>query len=119
MAQCGGRGNVERFHETVKEGAEEDPFAEHLGGWGGPWNYAGPEETAARLERAGFEAVKTWLEPWPLTPPEPREYMRSVCLGHHLERLPEELRGAFTDAVAERANPELDYVRLNISARRG
>jgi len=119
VAQCGGRGNVERFHETVKEVAEEDPFAEHLGGWGGPWNYAGPEETAARLERAGFEAVKTWLEPWPLTPPEPREYMRSVCLGHHLERLPEELRGAFTDAVAERANPELDYVRLNISARRG
>jgi trans-aconitate 2-methyltransferase len=119
VAQCGGRGNVERFHDTVKEVATEAPFAEHFAGWGGPWNYAGPEETAARLERAGFEEVEAWLEPWPITPPEPREYMRSVCLGHHLERLPEDLRAAFTDAVAERANPELDYVRLNITARRG
>jgi trans-aconitate 2-methyltransferase len=119
VAQCGGSGNVERFHDTVKEVAEEPPFADYLGGWGGPWNYAGAEETAERLERAGFARVETWLEPWPITPPEPREYMRSVCLGHHLERLPEDLRAAFTDAVAARANPELDYVRLNISARRG
>ena len=51
---------------------------------------------------------------------EPREYMRSVCLGHHLERLPEELREPYVDAVAARAgeHPTLDYVRLNITARR-
>ena len=118
-AQCGGRGNVERFHDVVREVAAEPPYDEHIGGWGGPWNYAGPEETAERLERAGFEEIETRLEPWPITPPEPREYMRTVCLGHHLERLPADLRASFVDRVAERANPELDYVRLNIVARRG
>jgi trans-aconitate 2-methyltransferase len=119
-AQCGGAGNVERFHGVAAEVGSEEPFAEHLGGWVGPWNFARAEETAERLERAGFTGVRTWLEPWPIEPPEPREYFRTVCLGHHLERLPEELRDPFTDAVTERAGaePTLDYVRLNIVARR-
>jgi trans-aconitate 2-methyltransferase len=118
--QCGGAGNVERFHGVAGEVAAEAPFAEHLGGWTGPWNFVGAEETRERLERAGFADVETWLEPWPVHPPEPREYFRTVCLGHHLERLPEDLRDAYADAVTERigAQPELDYVRLNIVARR-
>ncbi len=39
-----------------------------------------------------------------------------MCLGYHLERLPDELRDGYVDAVAERADPELDYVRLNMNA---
>lgn len=119
-AQCGGAGNVERFHGVAAEVGAMEPFAEHLGGWTGPWNFAGAEETRARLEAAGFAGVETWLEPWPVVPPEPREYLRTVCLGHHLERLPEELREAYVDEVAARLGerPTLDYVRLNIVARR-
>ncbi len=51
-------------------------------------------------------------------PESPREYLRAVCLGPHLERLPEELHDPYVDAVAERCGPamELDYVRLNIDA---
>ena len=46
------------------------------------------------------------------------EYLRTVCLGHHVERLPEDLRDAYVAAVAERCGQpvELDYVRLNIEA---
>jgi trans-aconitate 2-methyltransferase len=119
--QCGGKGNIERFHRLADRVAEEPPFADHLAGWVGPWNFASAEETRGALEEAGFADVETWLETWPVTPPEPREYMRTVCLGHHLERLPDELRGPFVDAVADRAgeHPTLDYVRLNITARRG
>jgi hypothetical protein len=40
-----------------------------------------------------------------------------VCLGYHLEQLPEELRDRYVEAVLERSDPELDYVRLNITAR--
>jgi len=42
-----------------------------------------------------------------------------VCLGHHLERLPEELRESYVGEVARRCGQpvELDYVRLNILAR--
>ena len=48
------------------------------------------------------------------------DYLRTVCLGHHLERLPERLREPFVSAVAERCGQplRLDYVRLNIDARR-
>jgi trans-aconitate 2-methyltransferase len=118
--QCGGAGNVKRFHGVAADVAAEDPYAEHLGGWAGPWNFAGAEETAERLERAGFPGAETWLEPWPVVLSEPREYFRTVCLGPHVERLPEHLRDAYIDAVTERIGeqPELDYVRLNIVARR-
>lgn len=119
-AQCGGRGNVERFHAFVREVGEEYPFAPHLAGWRGPWNFAGPDETAARLAKAGFEDVHVWLEPSPTVPELTEEYLRTVCLGHHLERLPTGLRDAFVQSVARRCPQplELDYVRLNIVARR-
>jgi trans-aconitate 2-methyltransferase len=89
VAQCGGRGNVQRFHDAARAVAEEEPYAEHLAGWEGPWNFAGAEETAERLGRAGFTAVETWLEPYPVAPPDPSGYLRTVCLGYHLEQLPE------------------------------
>lgn len=120
-AQCGGAGNVERFHTVAREVGAEGPFAEHLGGWTGPWYFAEAEETAARLKRAGFVEVRTWLEPSPVVPELAEEYLRTVCLGHHLERLPGDLRAAYVRAVAERCGQpmELDYVRLNMVARAG
>jgi trans-aconitate 2-methyltransferase len=118
VAQCGGAGNVARFHDAARAVAAEPPYAEHLTGWVGPWNFAGPDETAERLARVGFGDVETWLEPYPVVPDDPVGYLRTVCLGYHLERLPAELRTGYVDAVAERADQELDYVRLNITARR-
>jgi trans-aconitate 2-methyltransferase len=118
VAQCGGRGNVARFHRAAREAAADEPFARWFEGWEGPWNFAGPEETAERLEAAGFEAVEAWLQPYPVVPDDPGDYLRTVCLGYHLERLPEELRDDYTEAVLERADRALDYVRLNITARR-
>jgi trans-aconitate 2-methyltransferase len=118
-AQYGGFGNVERFHEAADEVASREPFAEHLGGWVGPWSFTTDEQARGWLEDAGFEQVEAWLEGWPMTPREPKDYIRTVCLGHHLQRLPEELRADYVDQVAERMPPEIDYVRLNVSARRG
>jgi trans-aconitate 2-methyltransferase len=120
-AQCGGAGNLSAFHAKVLGPVVGEPtWAPHFEGWAGPWNFAGPDETRARLEGAGFDRVRCWLEPRPIHPPEPLHYLRSICLGHHLERLPERRRDAFVREVAERAGDPLalDYVRLNISARR-
>jgi len=99
--------------------ASREPFAEYLGGWVGPWNFTTDEQARGWLENAGFEQVEAWLEEWPMTPREPEDYIRTVCLGHHLQRLPEELRADYVDQVAGSMPPEIDYVRLNISARRG
>jgi hypothetical protein len=46
--------------------------------------------------------------------------MRTVTLGPHLANLPDELHDPFIDAVTERMDDPvtLDYVRLNMEARR-
>ncbi|MEA2440237.1 MAG: trans-aconitate 2-methyltransferase [Thermoleophilaceae bacterium] len=116
-AQYGGFGNVERFHQAADEAGAQEPFAPHLDGWIGPWNFTTDEQARGWLEEAGFADVHAWLEEWPMKPAEPRDYIRTVCLGNHLQKLPEELREQYVDLVAERMPREIDYVRLNVSAR--
>jgi trans-aconitate 2-methyltransferase len=120
VAQCGGRGNIDALRDVAREVAGREPYAPHLADWPEPWNYASPEETADRLERAGLEPERVWLEPWPVRPPEPASYLRSVCLGPYVERLPDALRDAYVADVRATAGEPLvlDYVRLNIDARR-
>src|SRR4051812_5238371 len=142
-AQYGGFGNVERFHEAASAVGHSPPFAEYLGGWVGPWNFTTDVEARGWLSEAGFVDVRAWLEEWPMTPREPEDYIRTVCLGHHLQRLPDELRAPedylgrvsrgpplqrfpdgprapYVEAGARRIGSpmEIDYVRLNIPARR-
>jgi trans-aconitate 2-methyltransferase len=119
-AQCGGAGNVKKFHEAVTRLADRPPFSEFFDDWTGPWNFADDRTTTALLERIGFTDVRCWLEDWPVEPPEPHDYLRTVCLGHHLEQLPDELRETLVGRVVDTlGNPlMLEYVRLNISARR-
>jgi trans-aconitate 2-methyltransferase len=113
-AQCGGHGNVADVEAAVA--AVDHPA---LRGWAGPWNFATPEDTAARLAAAGFKDVWTWLQPWRVEPSDPREYFATVILGTHLERLPEADHEAFVeDVLAQLDEPvHTDYVRLNILAR--
>jgi trans-aconitate 2-methyltransferase len=120
LAQCGGRGNIDAFRRLAEEVAGEDPFAPHFEGWRRPWNYATAQDTEARLNAAGFTAVSCWLEDRPTQPPEPRAFVSTVCLVRHLDPLPAQLREPFVDRVLERAGEPLvlDYVRLNMSARR-
>ena len=114
VAQCGGEGNIASVRAVLRRLGD---------GWEGPTYFAGPEETARRLEAAGFVDVRTWLqdEPTAIEPGEPLEtYLRTICLGAHLERLAPGERDGFVRAVAEGLpRPEIDYVRLNILARRG
>jgi trans-aconitate 2-methyltransferase len=120
VAQCGGKGNIDRFRRLADEVAAEPPFAEHMTCFVGPWNYAAPDETEERLHRAGFTDVRCWLQPWPVQPEEPLEFASTVCLGNHLAELPEELRRPFAAEVVRRSGEplELEYVRLNITAWR-
>jgi trans-aconitate 2-methyltransferase len=114
VAQCGGAGNVASVHAAAAEVMDD--------GWHGPWNFATPEETAARLAAAGFVDIQTWLhdEPTPIEPGEPMEtFLRTVILRAHLDRLPEAQRAGFVRRVAERLpSTTIDYVRLNVLARR-
>ncbi len=118
--QCGGAGNVAGVHAAALQAAVDSGFGHRFAGWPRPWNFAGAEQTKARLLAAGFTDVRCWLQAWPVTPDEPRAYLETVCLGPHLDRLAAGDRARFLDAVMARLGerPLLDYVRLNVVARR-
>jgi trans-aconitate 2-methyltransferase len=120
VAQCGGTGNIDSFRVAADTVATEAPFAQFFEGWQRPWNYAGAAETESKLLHAGYTDVCCWLEPKPVTPAEPREFVETVCLIRHLDPLPAELRGAFVDRVLARVPQPLvlEYVRLNMTARK-
>lgn len=119
VAQCGGKGNVASLGRAIGAVAARAPFAAALDGWKSPWKFVAPETAAASLAGAGFEEPRCWLERKTVQPDEPREFLRTLSLGPYLERLPEQQRDPFVDAVASRMGEPvtLDYVRLNIEAR--
>jgi trans-aconitate 2-methyltransferase len=114
VAQCGGEGNVATVQAAIDQ--VDEPA---LAGWGGPWNFQSPAATAERLERIGFTEVETWPQSVRVEPENLREYLGTVMLGSHVERVPPERRDGFIEAVlAAMPEPAIEYVRLNLSGRR-
>jgi len=120
VAQCGGIGNIDAFRVAADSVAGEEPFDQYFVGWRKPWNYATAEDTSVRLENAGFADMRCWLEPKRVEPGDPRSFVRTVCLVRHLDPLPANLHGPFIDRVLARVGEPLvlEYVRLNMTARR-
>jgi trans-aconitate 2-methyltransferase len=118
VAQCGGKGNIAAFKAAMEAVAAREPYAEHIAGWK-PWNYASPDVTEERLRRAGFAQARCWRTDEPVEPEDPESFVSTVCLGAHLDRLPEDLREPYTaDVLVVAGEPLLlEYVRLNIDAR--
>jgi trans-aconitate 2-methyltransferase len=113
VAQFGGAGNIASIQRVLATIGD---------GWTGPVHFETVLATTRRLDAAGFVDIDCWLtdEPTRFEPGEPFEtYLRTVVLGAHLERLPPSDHDAFVHAVAEGVGePVIDYVRLNIVARR-
>jgi trans-aconitate 2-methyltransferase len=113
VAQCGGAGNVATLLDVAKS-VHPGFRREH--------RFETAEATRERLLRSGFNDVETWLsdEPTRFERGEPFEaFLETVCLRTFLAELPEPERRPFVEAVANRMpEPVLDYVRLNIVARR-
>ena len=121
-AQCGGLGNIAEWKRVLESLQGDERFRDYLGGMAEVSNFASVGDTRDRLVRAGFEVepAGVWLENRTVQPPDPRAFTTAVGLSKHLVLLPENLHEEFTDAVLElMAHPfTLEYVRLNISARR-
>jgi trans-aconitate 2-methyltransferase len=118
VAQCGGQGNVAEHTRAIAAVAADPEYGQHLSGSRSIWNFAAPEETEPRLLAAGFADVRCWLQPKPVQPSRPLEFVSTVTLGPILDQLPEEKRRPFAEAVlAQEGDPlVLNYVRLNIEA---
>lgn len=111
-AQCGGAGNIASIEAALGDMGET---------FEGRKNYATPQATEARLEAAGFTDVECWLheEPTPLPAGDLEPYLETICLGDHVEGMDDAARRDFVHEVARRMPaPVVDYVRLNIRAKR-
>src|SRR5215203_2560426 len=121
VAQCGGAGNLRRMLEHTDRLQHGPPYREYFRGWRDPWNFAGADTTAARLHASGLRDVEAWLEEAPVglgTAERYADFVSCVCIRHHLDRLPFELRDRFTTDLTAlaAADPQpftLDYWRLN------
>ena len=113
VAQCGGVGNIASVQRILARIGD---------GWLGDVHFETPMATVRRLDAAGYVDIECWLtdEPWRFEPGEPLEtYLRTVVLGDHLARLPAAEHEAFVRRVAAGLpDTVIDYVRLNIVARR-
>jgi trans-aconitate 2-methyltransferase len=120
VAQCGGKGNVAAFLGLATAVAAEAPYAQHLRGFSRSHHFESPEDTEARLRAAAFDEIECWLQGASTELDEPLEFASTVCLREYLEALPEELRQPFAAEVVRRSGDPLvlEYVRLNIDARR-
>jgi trans-aconitate 2-methyltransferase len=111
--QCGGEGNAAGIIAAAHDQGVET--AQHF-------HMAGPEETLARLEVHGFSDARAWLEPQTIAFGS-REDMIDYIVTPYLRPatgLPDEelhrLAGAMVDRLGVLA---IDYVRLNVTARKG
>lgn len=113
VAQCGGVGNIANIQRVLATIGD---------GWLGAVHFEGVLDTTRRLDAAGYVDIECWLtdEPTRFEAGEPFEtYLRTVVLGAHLARLPAREHDSFVRAVADGAGePVIDYVRLDIVARR-
>jgi trans-aconitate 2-methyltransferase len=112
-AQCGGAGNLATVVAALRD-LGVDPFSRKV--------FATPEETERRLRESGFVDARCWThdEPTPFDDLSALEtFLRTVALGDHVAGMAEKQARAFAHEVAVRLPATaLDYVRLNITARR-
>jgi trans-aconitate 2-methyltransferase len=124
-AQCGGGPNLARLRERVRVLARTPKFAPFLEEFRDPWTFNDAETAAAILRQVGFVEVNTSIEPAFTVLSNEREYVEfvsSVILHRHLERVPEPgLRSQFVEQLAKQTADDdppfsLDYWRLNLNA---
>ena len=111
--QCGGRGNATALIEAARAEGHETA---------GVLNLADPEATSARLAASGFVEIHAWLEPHTITFTTRAEMVDYIVTPYlrPATGLPEEELQQLGEAVADRLGRlAIDYVRLNVSARRG
>jgi trans-aconitate 2-methyltransferase len=127
VAQCGGRGNLERIHRRAHTLMHSPELAPLFAEWREPRYYADPDSTHRRLRSVGFEDIETSIEPSPVTFPDGESFaafVSAVMLRPMLAKITDERsRKSFVARITELAaddNPayELDYWRLNLRARR-
>ncbi len=111
--QCGGEGNAAAMIEAVRDQGRETAEVFHM---------AGVMETTARLAANGFKDIDAWLQPQTIAF-ETRADMLDYIVTPYLRPatgLPDAELYRLANGVADRLGVlAIDYVRLNVTARKG
>jgi trans-aconitate 2-methyltransferase len=126
VAQCGGGPNIKRLRDRVKALTSTEMFRRYFEGWREIATYSMPDEISLQMQKAGFENVLTGLEEAPVAMDSEasyRNFLATMILHPHLQRLPDDLREQFLDhlvlqSAQDRPPWVLDYWRLNLSGRK-
>jgi trans-aconitate 2-methyltransferase len=111
VAEYGGAGNVARVLDAL----------EALGHQEHPWTYPTPDEELGHLRAAGFTGADAELVPRhaPIPPDDLEQYLATVVLGWHIDRIgPDRGAALVRDVAAALPEPVIDYVRIVVVARR-
>lgn len=126
LIQCGGEGNLENALAIVDKVMAIDTFRQHFAGWQKPWHFVSPQDTEELLRLAGFQDVKVGLAAEPVSFADREQFstfVKTVVIRPHLARLPAKLQSKFLEVYLDECERQpqkwlLDYVRLNIAAKR-
>ena len=92
VAQCGGKGNTAWTQNAMEQCMGEGRFPMFFTGLEDPWNFAAAKTTKARLKAAGFGEVNNLAARGAhgvRSDGRAGRFLKTVVLGHRLERLPE------------------------------
>jgi trans-aconitate 2-methyltransferase len=125
VAQCGGKDNIAPTRNAMEQVMGEGRFPKFFTGLEDPWNWRPPRRRRLAWRLLASVRSTTWLREEPTefdSMDELARFLKTVVLGHHLQRLPESEREHFAAMVAarlaQRGELVVDYVRLNILAKR-
>jgi trans-aconitate 2-methyltransferase len=127
LIEYGGHGNVERALMVIFKLMQSDQFKEHFVNWKQSWYFPKPDEIAKLLEKARFRDIQVSLSERTTTFSDHDEFamfVKTVIMKPFLGFLPDsKMKEEFLDAFLnefERSGWSwlLDYMRLNISAKK-
>jgi len=127
LIECGGHGNLEKILSLIFKIMHSDQFKTYFADWKQPWFFPKPEPTKSLLRDIGFRDIQVCLSDETMAYPDLDNFMlfvKTVIMKPFADHLGDSKKDLFFEAFRDEIKLHskngwaLDYVRLDISARK-
>jgi trans-aconitate methyltransferase len=129
LIECGGYGNLEKILSITFKIVQSDQFKGYFANWKKSWYFPKPDDTERLLKQIGFRDIQVYLSEQTMIYPDRESFMlfvRTVIMKPFIDHLRDTKKDqffkAFVSQMEQRQQSKtgwiLDYVRLNIFARK-
>jgi trans-aconitate 2-methyltransferase len=127
LIEYGGHGNLEKILSLIFKIMQSDQFKAYFADWKQPWFFPRPEPTKSLLQDIGFRDIQVCLSDETMVYPDLDNFMlfvKTVIMKPFADHLGDSKKDLFFEAFLEEIKLHskngwaLDYVRLDISARK-